>query len=1600
MLVCTSEGDICEAADVVVDGSNIGETTGSDDMYRVLGGAHSDKSFTNDNFLAIKISSYSYSGVCLYDRYDNELSNAYTFEYGGASYSPDKNDKVSNIASALNVDHFVVKTGDGKEITINNDNYWSADGNRTIIGIMNENYWSNVAYAKEISEALAAGDYSKLENMPLLYGVDDHGNEFLISMHAGFVKKEWTDVVPDTRPDKAGNTYDSVKVTSGKVWRPLDRVTETTRNSSLLGDLNYTVNNGVFIAADGKVSAETNGAFASGSDIEVTQPDKAETGGTSFKTAIKVGSLDLGKDATVDLSWANVSGDDPLVNYNRITENTTSGQITYWGNYFNNGESYKLARDLYIDNAKLGDNTTFRVGTYATTITKSDQSGTDSTIMGGEAADVVYIKNLTTDNENKINVNIEVGYVPGLGKFTSGNGVWHTSSGTGAKESIVLGVLNGDEKLDVFGKTSMVDGIFGIYEITPDIKKEEDYFVDPENEANKKGSAWYLNSYTYTQTDAESSSGKAATDNSILLNNLWKSNYLNMFKRAGKLHTESNEKENLWAEAFGGKFKSSSKYGNKLSQNYSGIQIGYDKLLAPELWGGKVYTGFYLNKIDGSGSFSGTDSDQKSMGVGAYASWVGSKGHYLDLAVTGSKLKDKYSLYTTRANGTQGKVDADYGTWAYGVGVAYGKYNKLTDGWFYNPQAAFFVGHVDETDYVLSNELKIKQSGYDTATGKLGIDFGKNFAEGNIYIGAAVLHEFAGDRSLRADYYLNSKTLAELKGKDTWREFKIGGNVKISPTGMVNLDFVKTAGSGVGSEWSINGGANWTWGGFYGSGKKADVKAAAVKEYGNNGDGGLEAGNTAEVKSVRNVEVYHKANQPTVVVGEPGEESVYNENGDEQTMYVSDGDVVGGLSEGYVMPGVTVEAKRPDWEKKLSPGQVTVIHTKQFEGEQKDLPTLLERVPGLYVQRISGTGHYTVARSRGSTAAQVNVYVDGVLMNLNGDAAVNLSTIPVDNVERIEVYRGYVPARFSGAPLGGVINIVTKKPQDLGGSIKQGIRSYGGYTGSYELTTPLGSGSLMATYQRDIWRGDFDFQAKPAQIIGNSYDGVLKRRSNSYQNNNGMVKWQDDKWMVKAQWKDTWEELPWRVDQIKAGGDNGAHWSESYEKFYNAGYYDKEMRIRQNELLVGMQDTVGNLDYGIKAFYMNSHKDYVWTGAYKVYSDHQNGIINWTPARKPGDWWTSYKSDKYGLNFNGAYKMGSSYLLEANFDYSNETMHADGNEWDQWNSQMNNNYGRTYLTKYKIKEYHFTLQDTITLNQDGDFKMTPILRADKVDMETMSENDKKWQWSAGLGLQKALNDHWSIKSTWGTYNRHPNFYELFGDGATIKPNEGSSAVFGAASRGAWERGTQFDFSLNWQGKLINADTDTILTWFQRKANNQYALWYPVAPNAPASYMALDDAEVHGIELSHNMKWKRVTLNVSGTWQKSEYSGINNKIGQQTIGIKPTISYTPEWLANVRLDYLFPGDKLNMFAEYSYTGKQFTGMGDEEMSKSVYLQPIRSFDIGAKYSFDKHWRLTAGVNDLFNNGYDILEESGKTGLTHTTKYPYAGRMYYTTLEYRF
>jgi outer membrane receptor protein involved in Fe transport len=233
------------------------------------------------------------------------------------------------------------------------------------------------------------------------------------------------------------------------------------------------------------------------------------------------------------------------------------------------------------------------------------------------------------------------------------------------------------------------------------------------------------------------------------------------------------------------------------------------------------------------------------------------------------------------------------------------------------------------------------------------------------------------------------------------------------------------------------------------------------------------------------------------------------------------------------LPVITVQADRPDWESELSPGAIDVVIPDDFAGEQKELPDFLESIPGLHVNRRGGDGQYSTVSVRGSTAAQVYVYIDGVIQNLSGESVVDLSLIPVKNIERIEVYRGYIPARFSGAPIGGAINIVTKKPKDFGVKAGVGIKSFGGKEAEATMTAPYLTGSILLGIHHERSDGDFKYNWVPGWggdiatfLCFNGESSCVvpierRRQSNSFKNTDAILKWQDNHWYIKGAWKTT-----------------------------------------------------------------------------------------------------------------------------------------------------------------------------------------------------------------------------------------------------------------------------------------------------------------------------------------------------------------------------------------------------------------------------------------------------------------------------------------------
>jgi vitamin B12 transporter len=107
----------------------------------------------------------------------------------------------------------------------------------------------------------------------------------------------------------------------------------------------------------------------------------------------------------------------------------------------------------------------------------------------------------------------------------------------------------------------------------------------------------------------------------------------------------------------------------------------------------------------------------------------------------------------------------------------------------------------------------------------------------------------------------------------------------------------------------------------------------------------------------------------------------------------------------------------------------TVVEADRFAGEAKGVAELVATAPGVAVNDYGGLGQLATASIRGSTADGVLVLVDGLPINSAFGGGVDLSTIPRHWIERIEVVRGPEGARYGAGSLGGVLNVVTRRPE-------------------------------------------------------------------------------------------------------------------------------------------------------------------------------------------------------------------------------------------------------------------------------------------------------------------------------------------------------------------------------------------------------------------------------------------------------------------------------------------------------------------------------------------------------------------------------------------
>ncbi len=113
--------------------------------------------------------------------------------------------------------------------------------------------------------------------------------------------------------------------------------------------------------------------------------------------------------------------------------------------------------------------------------------------------------------------------------------------------------------------------------------------------------------------------------------------------------------------------------------------------------------------------------------------------------------------------------------------------------------------------------------------------------------------------------------------------------------------------------------------------------------------------------------------------------------------------------------------------------KVDVITSKDIESSSaKDLSEVLTQITSVNMINYGGLGAQKTIRMRGSTEKQVLILVDGRPINSPRSGDVELSTVPLENIERIEVLRGPASSLYGSSAMGGVVNIITKQPPHQG----------------------------------------------------------------------------------------------------------------------------------------------------------------------------------------------------------------------------------------------------------------------------------------------------------------------------------------------------------------------------------------------------------------------------------------------------------------------------------------------------------------------------------------------------------------------------------------
>ena len=629
---------------------------------------------------------------------------------------------------------------------------------------------------------------------------------------------------------------------------------------------------------------------------------------------------------------------------------------------------------------------------------------------------------------------------------------------------------------------------------------------------------------------------------------------------------------------------------------------------------------------------------------------------------------------------------------------------------------------------------------------------------------------------------------------------------------------------------------------------------------------------------------------------------------------------------------VVVTATRTDKTLKNAPVITQVISAKQIESQGlTTVESVLENnIPGLDFQKV---GFGTDINMQGLGSKNILILIDGERLAGENGNNVDYSRLNTNNIERIEIVKGASSALYGSQAMGGVINIITKKPR------KKIEFSFGG-----KLT------EMNQVNFHDTKITDDAYNYKHSLDLPNlNYNATFGFNLNKFSGKTSFVAKSSDAY--KLQSSDTMFLYPKNADTVLIYSD-GANINGFEDYTISQSFsYTPNKKIEAN--IRGSYYNHNEYDFEPDNKYQN-YEDYAVSGNIKYKFNNDANII----VSMSRDEYRKYdyleKLEEKQLNYNniflnpkliGTFKMYEKHTITAGTEYLNESLLSDKFTYDT-------------LTEKQVNTSVLFIQDDINFT-------------DKINVIVGGRAD--YHSAFGLNISPKISAMYKYKNHAFRVNyakgfRAPNLKELYMEWTmpalwfTIKGDENLQP----------ETNNYVSLSTEYSKNNLNGSINVYKNWFKNKIEGEWHEHQTVY-----QYVNIASSELTGVELL--LKYRLFKhFSFSGG-----YSYVHDKRSAEA-----QMSTISPHSGNIRFEYNLR--KGIYYTNISLNGK-ITGAKNYEYSESIYY---RGNEIDALYDVHYNafsiWNLTIsqqlfnatniilGVNNIFDYKSPIV--SSETSMT--------------------